>query len=82
MSHVNELRKAVNEIELKILRGTGPQLVEYMKSGEAELTIAASIGVGAAAVSEDAAVTPPPPATYPSLTRTSLPGLATRTRTR
>jgi DNA-binding transcriptional LysR family regulator len=44
MSHVNELRKAVNEIELKILRGTGPQLVEYMKSGEAELTIAASIG--------------------------------------
>jgi DNA-binding transcriptional LysR family regulator len=44
MSHVNELRKAVNEIELKILRGTGPQLVEYMKSGEAELAIAASIG--------------------------------------
>lgn len=44
MSHVNELRKSVNEIELKILRGTGPQLVEYMKSGEAELAIAASIG--------------------------------------
>jgi DNA-binding transcriptional LysR family regulator len=44
MSHVNELRKAVNEIELKILRGTGSQLVEYMKSGEAELAIAASIG--------------------------------------
>lgn len=44
MSHVNELRKSVNEIELKILRGSGPQLVEYMKSGEAELAIAASIG--------------------------------------
>lgn len=44
MSHVNELRKSVNEIELKILRGTGPQLVEYMKSGEAELAIAAAIG--------------------------------------
>jgi DNA-binding transcriptional LysR family regulator len=44
MSHVNELRKSVNEIELKILRGTGPQLVEYLKSGEAELAIAASIG--------------------------------------
>jgi DNA-binding transcriptional LysR family regulator len=44
MSHVNELRKSVDEIELKILRGTGPQLVEYMKSGEAELAIAASIG--------------------------------------
>jgi DNA-binding transcriptional LysR family regulator len=44
MSHVNELRKSVDEIELKILRGTGPQLIEYMKSGEAELAIAASIG--------------------------------------
>src|SRR5215470_988569 len=44
MSHVNELRKSVNEIELKILRGTGPRLVEYMKSGDAELAIAASIG--------------------------------------
>lgn len=44
MSHVNELRKGVNEIELKILRGTGPQLIEFMKSGEAELAIAASIG--------------------------------------
>jgi DNA-binding transcriptional LysR family regulator len=44
MSHVNELRKSVSEVELKILRGTGPQLIEYMKSGEAELAIAASIG--------------------------------------
>jgi DNA-binding transcriptional LysR family regulator len=44
MSHVNELRKSVDEVELKILRGTGPQLIEFMKSGEAELAIAASIG--------------------------------------
>lgn len=44
MSHVNELRKSVSEIELKILRGAGPQLIEYMKSGDAELAIAASIG--------------------------------------
>ncbi len=44
MSHVNELRKSVDEVELKILRGTGPQLIELMKSGEAELAIAASIG--------------------------------------
>jgi DNA-binding transcriptional LysR family regulator len=41
---VNELRKNFTDIELKILRGTGPQLVEYLKSGEAELAIAASIG--------------------------------------
>lgn len=44
MSHVSELRKSVDEVELRILRGTGPQLVEFMKSGEAELAIAASIG--------------------------------------
>jgi DNA-binding transcriptional LysR family regulator len=44
LSQVNELRKSFSEIELKILRGTGPQLVEYLKAGEAELGIAASIG--------------------------------------
>jgi DNA-binding transcriptional LysR family regulator len=44
LSQVSELRKNFTEIELKILRGTGPQLVEYMKAGEAELGIAASIG--------------------------------------
>ena len=44
LSHVNELRKSFSEIELKILRGTGPQIVEYLKSGDAELAIAASIG--------------------------------------
>jgi DNA-binding transcriptional LysR family regulator len=44
LSQVNELRKSFDEIELKILRGTGPQLVEYMKAGEVELAIAASIG--------------------------------------
>ena len=44
LKEVNELRRSFNEIELKILRGTGPQLVEYLKSGEAELAVAASIG--------------------------------------
>ena len=44
LPHVSELRKSFSEIELKILRGTGPQLVEYLKSGDAELAIAASIG--------------------------------------
>src|SRR5688572_2407900 len=44
LSQVNELRKSFSEIELKILRGTGPQLVEYLKAGEAEMAIAASIG--------------------------------------
>ena len=44
LSHVNELRKTFSEIELKILRGTGPQLVEYLKSGDAELAVGTSIG--------------------------------------
>jgi DNA-binding transcriptional LysR family regulator len=44
LTQVNELRKTFSEIELKILRGTGPQLVEYLKAGDAELAIAASIG--------------------------------------
>jgi DNA-binding transcriptional LysR family regulator len=44
LPQVNELRKSFNEIELKILRGTGPQLVEFLKAGEAELAVAASIG--------------------------------------
>jgi DNA-binding transcriptional LysR family regulator len=44
LSQVNELRKSFSEIELKILRGTGPQVVEYLKAGEAELAVATSIG--------------------------------------
>lgn len=44
LAQVSELRKSFSEIELKILRGTGPQLVEFLKSGDAELAIAASIG--------------------------------------
>ena len=44
LSHVNELRKSFSEIELKILRGTGPQIVEYLKSGEAELAVGTSVG--------------------------------------
>jgi DNA-binding transcriptional LysR family regulator len=44
LSQVNELRRNFDGIELKILRGTAAQLVEYMKSGEVELAIASSIG--------------------------------------
>ena len=44
LAQVNELRKSFSDIELKILRGTGPQLVEYLKAGDAELAIASSIG--------------------------------------
>ena len=44
LPHVSELRKSFSEIELKILRGTGPQIVEYLKSGDAELAVGTSIG--------------------------------------
>jgi len=44
LNHVNELRKSFSEVELKILRGTGPQIVEYLKSGEAELAVGTSVG--------------------------------------
>jgi DNA-binding transcriptional LysR family regulator len=43
LSHVNELRKSFSEIELKILRGTGPQIVEYLKAGDTELAVGTSI---------------------------------------
>jgi DNA-binding transcriptional LysR family regulator len=45
LTHVNELRKNFSEIELKILRGTGPQVVEFLKSGDAELAVGTSIGI-------------------------------------
>ena len=44
LSHVNELRKSFSDIELKILRGTGPQIVEYLKAGDAELAVGTSVG--------------------------------------
>jgi len=44
LSQVSELKRSFNDLELKILRGTGPRIVEYLKSGEAELAVAASIG--------------------------------------
>jgi DNA-binding transcriptional LysR family regulator len=44
LAQVSELKKSFSDIELKILRGGAPQIVEYLKSGAAELAVAASIG--------------------------------------
>jgi DNA-binding transcriptional LysR family regulator len=44
LAQVSELKKSFSDIELKILRGAAPQIVEYLKSGDAELSVAASIG--------------------------------------
>jgi len=43
VAQVNELRNSFNDIELKIMRGTGPQIVEFLKSGDAELAVGTSI---------------------------------------
>lgn len=42
--HVVELGKLFHGLELKILRGTGSEVLEYLKQGEVELAIAAGIG--------------------------------------
>jgi DNA-binding transcriptional LysR family regulator len=42
--HVVELGKVFHGLELKILRGTGSEVLEFLKKGEVELGIAAGIG--------------------------------------
>jgi DNA-binding transcriptional LysR family regulator len=44
MPYMLELRKHFKGLEVKLLRGTAPQVAEFMKSGSAELAIAASLG--------------------------------------
>ena len=46
LPHVNQLREHFRELELKILRGTGPQLIDLMKSADAELAVAGPLGAG------------------------------------
>ena len=45
-SHLTELNRLFNRLELKLLRGTTPEIVKLLKSGEAELAIAADLGEG------------------------------------
>jgi DNA-binding transcriptional LysR family regulator len=45
-SHLRELNRLFGRLEVKLLRGTAPQIVELLKSGEAELAIAADVGEG------------------------------------
>jgi DNA-binding transcriptional LysR family regulator len=42
--HVVELGKLFDGLELKLLRGTGSEVLEYLKQGEVELGLAAQIG--------------------------------------
>src|SRR4051794_10659569 len=42
--HLNELRQHFSQLELKFVRGTGPEVAEILKKGQADLAIAASMG--------------------------------------
>jgi DNA-binding transcriptional LysR family regulator len=43
-SHLAELDRLFNRLEVKLLRGTAPEIVELLKAGDAELAIAADLG--------------------------------------
>jgi DNA-binding transcriptional LysR family regulator len=43
-SQLNELQRLFTRLEIRLLRGTAPEVVEILKSGEAELAIAADLG--------------------------------------
>jgi DNA-binding transcriptional LysR family regulator len=44
--HLAEVNRLFNRLEIKLLRGTAPEIVKLLKSGEAELAIAADLGEG------------------------------------
>lgn len=41
--HLNQIKRQFNRLEFRFLRGTGREVAEYLKKGEAELGIAAEI---------------------------------------
>ena len=45
-SHLTELNRLFNRLEVKLLRGRAPEIIELLKTGEAELAIAADLGDG------------------------------------
>jgi DNA-binding transcriptional LysR family regulator len=45
-SHLIELNSLFNRLEVKLLRGTPPEIIELLKSGEAELAVAGDLGEG------------------------------------
>ena len=44
--HLNEVRRRFERLECRLLRGTAAEVVELLKSGEAELGIASELGEG------------------------------------
>lgn len=46
MPHLNEVRRRFERLECRLLRGTAAEVVELLKSGDAELAIASDLGDG------------------------------------
>jgi DNA-binding transcriptional LysR family regulator len=46
LPHLNEVRQRFERLECKLLRGTATEVVELLKSGEAELGVASDVGEG------------------------------------
>src|SRR5262245_38348758 len=46
MPHLNEVRRRFERLDCRLLRGTAGEMVDYLKSGEAELGIASDVSEG------------------------------------
>ena len=46
MPHLKEVRRRFERLECRLLRGTAPEVIELLKSGDAELGIASDLGEG------------------------------------
>jgi DNA-binding transcriptional LysR family regulator len=46
MPHLNEVRRRFERLECRLLRGTAAEVVELLKSGDAELGVASDLGEG------------------------------------
>jgi DNA-binding transcriptional LysR family regulator len=44
LPYLSELQRTFSRLELKLMRGTGPEVVDCLKRGDAELGIAATVG--------------------------------------
>lgn len=44
--HLNEVRRRFERLDCRLLRGTAPEVVELLKSGDAEIGIASDLGEG------------------------------------
>jgi DNA-binding transcriptional LysR family regulator len=46
MPHLNELKRRFERLDCRLLRGTGPEVLGFLKNGEADLGVASDLGEG------------------------------------